>query len=227
MYFGDHPLTSTWALHLEGQFRREDLGQRPEQLLLRPGVTSNLGHGLTTLVAYTYLRGYPYESGSLGRPTGPQPEHRILEELKFKHVLIGSGEKAVTLSHRFRAEQRFEGTSTKAIGTTSWQYAERARYRLTANIPFRWSTGDLRPDYASVYNELFVNFGPHGGSRALNQNRTYGALGWKLDKDIQLEVGYLYEYMPRPNGIIGEHNHALQVTINSTLPFRRGIHRKK
>ncbi len=231
MYFGDHPLTPTWGIHLEGQFRREDLGQRPEQLLLRPGVTYSLGHGITTLFAYTYLRGYPYDGGSLGDPstTGPQPEHRILEELKFKHTLIGSHSdpKAVTLSHRFRAEQRFEGTSTKGIGVTAWEYAERARYRLTANIPFRWSTAGPRPDYTSIYNELFVNFGPHGGSRALNQNRTYSALGWNLSDNLQLEVGYLYEYMPRPNGIIGEHNHALQITINSTAPFRRGIHKKK
>ncbi len=225
MYFGDHPTSEHWGIHLEGQIRREDLGQRWEQLLLRPGVTYKPGRGFTTLFAYTYLRGYPFEGGSLGDPTttGPQPEHRILEELKFKHRLLGEGEKAVTLSHRFRAEQRWTGTSTLGIGTTDWEFAERARYRLTADIPFRWKTSGTLPDYTSVYNELFVNFGPHGTSNALDQDRTYGALGWNLDRNWQLEVGYMYQYQPLPNGIVGVANQTFQVTINSSAPFRRGL----
>ncbi len=232
MYFGDHPLSSAWSLHLEGQFRREDLGQRWEQLLLRPGVTYTFGHGFSSLVAYTYLRDYPYESGSLDTSnptsTGPQPEHRMLEELKYKHTLfrVATEEKRVTISHRFRAEQRFEGTSTLGVGTTSWDFAERARYRLTADIPFRWSTAGARPDYTSLYNEVFVNFGPHGTSHALNQNRTYGALGWDLDKNFQVELGYLYQYTPQPNGVVDVNNHALQLTINSTVPLRRGLHKR-
>jgi hypothetical protein len=229
MYFGDHPVSPAWAIHLEGQYRRDDLGQRWEQLLVRPGIDYDVGHGLSTLIAYTYLRGYSFERGSLGDATitGPQPEHRILEEFKVQHKLPGSSEKAVKLSHRFRAEQRFEGTSTEHVGTTVWDFSERVRYRLTADIPLRWSTVGARPGYVSVYDEIFVNFGPHGGSHALNQNRAYGAVGWDLDKDFQLEVGYLYQYMPTPNGIVGEHNHALQITINSTAPFRRGLHKKK
>lgn len=225
MYFGDHPFTPNWSVHLEGQYRREDLGQRWEQLLVRPGVSRRLGHGVTAMLAYTYLRDYPFERGSVGDPTttGPQPEHRILEEIQVKHDLIGRGKKAVTLSHRFRAEQRFEGTSTEGVGTTAWEFAERARYRLTADIPFHWTTAKARPDYASVYNEVFVNFGPHGQDQALDQNRTYGALGWNLSDSFQLEVGYLHQYLPVSNGIVGVHNHALQITIHATAPFRRGL----
>ena len=55
-------------------------------------------------------------------------------------VLFGTGEKAVKLSHRLRAEQRWNGVSTLGVGTTDWEFAERARYRLTADIPFRWNT---------------------------------------------------------------------------------------
>lgn len=229
MYFGDHPLTENWSVHLEGQFRREDLGQRWEQLLLRPGVSRSFGHGISSLVAYTYLRDYPYEGGSLdSTTTGPQPEHRLLEEFKVKHTLISGPSKATstTLTHRLRAEQRFEGTATLGVGVTDWQYAERARYRLTANIPFRWASDDPRPDYTSVYNEVFVNFGPHGGSHALNQDRTYGALGWNLGPSFQLEVGYLFQYMPTPNGVVGTQNHALQVTLNSIAPFRHILKKK-
>ncbi len=225
MYFGDHPLSANYALHLEGQYRRQGLGQRWEQLLLRPGLDRNFGKHIKTMLAYTYLRGYPFEGGTLGAPstTGPQPEHRILEELTIKHHLNDGGgnpEKAVQISHRLRAEQRWSGVSADGIGTTDWEFGERARYRLTADIPFRWNTAAARPDYTSVYNEVFVNFGPHGTSNALDQDRTYGALGWDLSPNFQLEVGYLFQYQPEPNGIIGTANHALQITINSTAPLR-------
>ena len=64
-----------------------------------------------------------------------------------------------------------------------------------------------------------MNFGPDGGSNALDRNRTYAAVGWDLNKYFQLEVGYLYQYQPVPNGVVNVHSHALQVTINSTSPF--------
>ncbi len=177
------------------------------------------------LAAYTYRRNYPFEGGRLEQVTagGPQPEHRILEELKVKHKLTGLTGKPIKFSHRFRLEQRFEGTSTEGIGTTSWDFAERARYRLAIEIPFPWPEDGYRPDYVSLYNEVFANFGPHGGSHTLDQNRTYCAVGWNLNKNLQLEIGYQYQYMPTPNGVIGERNHALQLTINSIAPFRRGL----
>jgi hypothetical protein len=143
-----------------------------------------------------------------------------LEEFKFKHALIGSGKQAVTLTHRFRAEQRFQGTSTAHIGTTAWEFAERARYRLTANVPFPQTTHGALPDYTSLYDEVFVNFGPHGGDTALNQNRSYASLGWNLSDDWQVEIGYMHQYSPEATGIVDTHNNALQVTVNSTAPLR-------
>lgn len=229
MYFGDHPLTRSWGVHLEGQYRRQGIGQRWEQLLVRPGVNYDFGRGFTTMFAYTYLHNYPFEGGSLGDPTitGPQPEHRLLEELKFKHMLGPRRATALELAHRFRAEQRWEGTATRDIGVTSWKFAERARYRLTADVPFRWPTTGALPDYVSVYDEIFANFGPHSGNHILNQNRTYGAVGWNLNENVQIEAGYLHVYSPTPNGVVGEHNNAIQITIHSTAPFRRGIRKKK
>lgn len=222
MYFGDHRFTENWGLHLEGQWRRAGIISRWEQLLIRPGINHDFRHGFTTLLAYTYLRDYPFENGGAPDLTR-QPEHRILEELQYKHPIGPGGLKGVKLSHRFRLEQRFEGTAKAGHGVTAWEFAERARYRLTAGIPFRWNTRGALPDYTSVYDEVFVDFGPHAGSHALDQNRTYGALGWNLGPNFQLELGYLHQYLPVSNGVVGEHNNALQITINSTAPFRRGL----
>jgi hypothetical protein len=221
MYFGDHPVTPSWSVHLEGQYRRSEIITRWEQLLLRPGVSYDFGHGFTAMLAYTYLRGYPFE-GSGMEADGPQSEHRVLEELKYEHKLG-----RVKLAHRMRAEQRFEGQAEPGKGVTDWEFGERARYRLTADIPFSKKPNGPWPDYVSVYDEVFANFGPHGTANALDQNRTYGALGWNKGKNLQVELGYLFQYSPVANGVVGEQNHALQLTISSTAPFRRGIRKKK
>ena len=180
------------------------------------------------MLGYGYIRNYLAEGGRFSSPiaTGPQPEHRIFQELRFKHNLIGSGPKAVTLVHRMRAEQRFNGTATTSQGTVAWNYSERARYRLTAGIPFRWNTAGARPDSLTIYDEVLVNFGPHGTSRILNQNRAYGALGWGLTKTAKLEIGYLHQYTPVPSGVVGVHNNCLQVSLFSTLPLQRLFGRK-
>ena len=228
MYFGDHPISRHWELHLEGQYRRTGIGQRWEQLLLRPGLQREFGHGLSALAGYTYQRNYPFEGGSLGPvATGPQPEHSSFQQFQLQHRIFGPKQNPVQLTHRFRLEQRWTGTARQGAGVVDWKFADRARYRLTANLPFRWTSTRYRPDYASVYNEVFVNFGPHGGTDALNLDRTYGALGWKLNGAFHLELGYLFQYSPKPNGITGEQDHAFQVTILSIAPFRRALHREK
>lgn len=223
MYFGDHPFTKNWTAHLEGQFRREGWGERGEQLLLRPAVDRKIGRGWNAMLGYGYIRNYLAEGGRFSSPlaSGPQPEHRIFQELRFKHNLIGSGPKAVSLVHRMRAEQRFNGTAVVGQGTVAWSYSERARYRLTAGIPFRWDTKGIRPDGATVYDEVLVNFGPHGTNRILNQNRAYGALNWDLTQTSRLEIGYLHQYTPVPSGVVDVHNHVFQVSIFSTLPLKK------
>lgn len=227
MYFGDHPFTKNWTAHAEGQFRREGWGERSEQLLIRPAIDRKIGRGWNAMLGYGYVRNYLAEGGRYGSPiaSGPQPEHRIFQELRWKHNLIGSGPEAVNLVHRLRAEQRFLGTSVKGQGTVAWNYTERARYRITANVPFRWNTAGLRPDGAAVYNEVLVNFGPHGTRNALSQNRAYGALNWGLTPTSRLEVGYMHQYTPVPNGVVDVHNHVFSVSLFSTLPVKKMFRR--
>ena len=213
IYFGNHPVSERWSVPFQVQYRRTGIGQRWEQLLVKPGVELKLGEGFSALLAYSYFRQYPFEGGSLGNPStpGPQPEHSVEEEIDYKQPIIVRGENAIKLTHFVRLQQRFVGTSSAGIGTMSWRFAEFARYRLTA-------------DYGSVYDEVFTNVGPHA-QRALALNRTYGAFGWQMGRDWQLELGYLHQYSPVPNGVVGVDDDAFQITINSVAPLKRLVRR--
>ena len=223
MYFGDHPVTKNYGVHLETQYRAQGVGQDPTQLLVRPGFVRYFPKDIIVSVLYAYVRDYPFQGGPLADPrrTGPQPENRLAEEFRWTHTLARYSGKRATLQHRFRLEQRWLGQSTEGQGVYDWHFAERARYRIYTPLPLPFNTKNAWPDYVAAYNEVFVRFGPHGGTSALDQNRTYGALGWKLSSGFNLEIGYMHQYFPRPTGFTGEHNNTFQFSIASTAPLRK------
>jgi hypothetical protein len=225
-YFGDQPFTNTLALHLEGSYRHTFPFDHPEQYMLRGGLTVDHGHGLSSLFAYTYLVSYPFEGEMHSPATASEklPEHRTLEQLQFQHRLARTAEKRIVLTHRFRLEQRWLGTNTEGVGATKWDFAERARYRLTARIPFKTASWPMAPDYVSIFNEVYTSFGPHSGNRTFYANVDYGAFGWNLGSTFAFELGYQHRYAPIANGVIGQNDNELQLTLLSTAAIRRFHH---
>ena len=68
MYFGDHPIASSkWGIHLEGQWRRTDLGLQWQQYLLRPAVNYQLTKNVM-LTGDTDLRSRIHTAISPPRP---------------------------------------------------------------------------------------------------------------------------------------------------------------
>jgi len=211
-YIGEHPVSQYWNLHLEGQIFWNGAAETRELVFARPGLRRELTHGLSALIAYGYFAKEPAITGA------PQTlgEHRLSEDIQWK-----LGVRRVTLVQRVRAEQRFEGQETHSDHGTAWQYAERVRYRITANVPLPVNTSGPQPDYVSTYNEVFVNFGPHRGSQAFDQNLVAGAVGWNVTRTLQFEAGYLLQYNPSAVGVVGTRNHVAQLNLTSTAPFSR------
>src|SRR4051812_40848320 len=78
MYFGDHPVEkSRWGVHLEGQWRRTDVGLKWQQLLLRPAVNFQLNKKVMLTGGYGFIMSYPYGNFPTQRMA---PEHRFFEQ---------------------------------------------------------------------------------------------------------------------------------------------------
>jgi hypothetical protein len=204
MYFGDHPLSDRWSIHLESQVRRANAGLTWQQLLIRPGVNYQLSKNVMLTAGYAYIRTSPYGDVPALKAF---PEHRVFEQALIKH---GAGK--VILQHRFRLEQRL-------LGIDGWELRNRFRYMLRADIPLPVKTSKGKPFGIALYEEPFVHFGGNRGIRYLDQNRAYAALTYKLSPFNRLEFGYLHQYIPQRNGIVSEHNHTLQFAWFSNLPF--------
>lgn len=217
-YFGDQPVSTHWAIHAEGSYRRTlDLSEF-EQFELRPGITLNENSVHQSLLAYTFFRSHATDGGSFG-PTPAeqrQAENRLFEQHQIALRLRHREGSVPELIQRFRVEQRWRATGANNNGFGEFAFSQRARYRLTAKIPF--SRAISSGHYFTAYNEVYTNTSLKGD--LLNADVTYGALGTRFGRDWALEVGYQFRYAPTPLGITGPKDHSLQIYLLSTAPFR-------
>jgi hypothetical protein len=216
MYFGDHAVARRWAVHAEAQVRRSDgaAGLRGwQQLLLRPGAIYTVAPNARVTAGYAFIDTWPYGE----QPAAARfPEHRLWQQLQLGHA---TGR--VAWQHRYRVEQRWVERPLDAAGARDRTYSNRARYLVRATVPLRGRTLDVRELYVSAYDELFASWGRNVGRNALDQNRLYGALGWRLGATTRVEGGYLQQLILKPDGVRVERNHTLQLAVFQNAPFVR------
>ena len=214
MYFGDHPISQRWGVHLEGQWRRNDVINRPQQLLLRPAVNLEVNPNLVLTGGYAYVKSHPYGDFPA---RDAFPEHRVFQQLLLKHK-VGR----VDVQHRYRLEQRFIGqvlrSASGSPAVDSWRYQNRFRYFVKASVPLSGSKDSKW--YLGFYDEVLLHFAPNSGASVFDQNRAYAALGRKLSRTEKIEVGYMNQTLIQRNGRVQEYNHTLQVSFFSVAPFR-------
>lgn len=213
MYFGDHPVAkSRWGIHLEGQWRRADVGLTWQQMLLRPGVNFQLTKNVMLTGGYGYIDTFRYGDFPVAAKF---PEHRF-----FEQVAVTKRVGKFDLANRFRLEQRNLGVMTRqadgAFRRTAYRFENRIRYQLRTSIPLAF--GDKK-NYIGIYDEILFNWGKNVDRNVFDQNRAYVALGRDLGHATRAEFGFLEQTLQRRGGGIFEHNHTLQVSITSRLPF--------
>ena len=217
MYFGDHQLgQGPWGVHFDGQWRRQGVGQKRQQLLLRPGVNYDFRPGAQVSGGYAFIQSYPYGDYPARFTT---PEHRVWQQLLLKQR-VGD----VRLAHRFRLEQRFVGVkgNDPAGSEHLFDYSHRNRFRYFTKgvIPIR-KGGAGSAFFVAAYNEVMFNFGSNVANNIFDQNRAYIALGRKVPGLGTLEVGYLQQTVQQGNGRVFEFNHTLQIALFSSRRLGR------
>ena len=79
-------------------------------------------------------------------------------------------------------------------------------------MPFQQQKTFAKGMFAALQNEVFVNVGntSNVNGKFFDQNRFYLALGYRLHSSIDLETGYLNQYISGRNGTF-TNNHVWQV----------------
>lgn len=193
------------SIHSDIQWRSGDEIKFTQTLLLRAGLNYHLNKKSTITAGYAFIHNYR----NMGGVDGYVPEHRIWEQYIYSHKLC-----KLNISHRFRLEQRFlsktiiENNELKNDGTA---YANRFRYFIRNILPLNNQSAFSSGAFVALQNEVFLNFGNKANvnGKAFDQNRLYGAVGYRFSKKFDLEAGYMNQYINgRTNDVS---NHIVQV----------------
>ena len=210
-YVGDHPVgDGPWGIHLEGQFRRSELGGDWQQILIRPGINYQLSERVALSGGYGFVEGFPYGDFPVAHRF---PEHRLWEQVSVKTPWLGRD-----WTHRVRLEQRWLGSMQRdADGwfVDRYRYSNRLRYMLRTTIPL---TADKRW-YIPVWDEVFVNFGGDFRRNDFDQNRFFAGLGRQFAPHWRWEVGFMEQTVQQRGGKVWEANHTIMITLFSSAAF--------
>ena len=176
IYIGNKKVNSKFNLHNEIQYRNYDAIGDLEQLLLRTGLGYTFKeNSANLLLGYGYIVSENYKAENEKYAIN---EHRIFQQFTSLQT-IGS----IKIQHRYRFEQRF----------VERDFKQRFRYFVSLNIPLKIKKNTQT--YLSVYNEIFMNT----NSPVFDRNRLYGGIGYNINKNIRVEIGYMNQFFEKYN----------------------------
>ena len=172
MYFGTHKISEKFSLHYETQLRNYEVISNFNQLLPRVGLNYHIDESSIVTAGYAFI---PTQN-EIDKGWG---EEMVTENRIWEQFILRNSINRVKIRHRYRLEQRW----VKAGDITT--YKNRARYMLSLKLPI--SKNEESPLFISLYDEIFLNI----SDNPFDQNRLFAALGFQVNKQMNIQLGYL------------------------------------
>jgi Protein of unknown function (DUF2490) len=211
---GEVALTDRWSFLFDVSDRRSGPVNEIQALFARIGASYELSPHVHLAVGGNRSESFPFGKEPSAYKT---PEWRLWE-----HVLVTQELGRLSLSHRYRLEQRFQGKSSDGSGhIDEWVHTGRFRYQVRGTLPVHGNSTPPGGTYLTAADEVFISFGPAVQSNIFDQNRATVAVGWRMTPMWRLEVGYLNQLTLKSSGHEVERNHTLVVSAGFNRPLRR------
>jgi len=203
-------LSKKISLHFDGQIRSTDKLEHVGTVLLRPGLNFHLNK------SWTFTGGYALNLArrNLNGLSSMLAEHRI-----WQQALLNQKVNRITVTHRLRFEERFlpkPKIVDDRIKTDGHDNAYRLRYFLRSLFPLVGGNFSKGP-FLALQNEVFFNTGDKSAvsGKSFDQNRLYGAIGYRLKGKLDVEAGYMNQYTVTRSYFVN--NHIVQLAVYKRL----------
>ncbi|OYY96120.1 MAG: hypothetical protein B7Y32_07485 [Methylophilales bacterium 16-45-7] len=188
----DYHLNDQWRINLHLQPRWRNEGSAFDQIIYRPSLYYKVNPSLSLGAGYGFILTHLPSGGNTH-------EHRIWEDVIYQTNLT----EQIKFLSRSRLEQRaLEGQSDVA-------------HRFRQTVRFSMPTHIINGLSAVFYDEYFINTNnaSWGVHRGFDQNRAFIGVNYQLNPHANMDVGYLNQYVNRPN--VDAENHVLAITVNT------------
>ena len=205
--FNTIKINDQFSIHFDAQVRSTDDLTDLQTVLLRPGINYHLNRNLSVTAGYAFIP----NRRTVGGASALLAEHRIWKQLLYSHRLSRS-----SFSHRLRFELRFIPTAvarSNKVESDGFRDAYRLRYLIRQTVPFAKGQSFDKGFFLALQNEVFANVGDKSAvnGRLFDQNRLYGAAGYRLPQKGDVEIGYMNQYLKNRSSLIN--NHIIQLAF--------------
>jgi hypothetical protein len=203
-------LKGKWSLHLDVQLRSTNDVEQLQTFLFRPGLNFATRKNHVATMGYAWI---PNRFVQLA-DNALLAEHRIWQQYIINQPIPSSA-----IQHRFRFEERFLPKPVIKNGnmeSDGYAFNTRFRYFTRSVLPLKKPSGAfVKGWFGALQNEIFLNATGKDkvNGKVFDQNRLYGALGYRLAKGFDVELGYLWQYVERRNGLQDISNQVGQVAF--------------
>ncbi|MCJ0742196.1 DUF2490 domain-containing protein [Pedobacter montanisoli] len=203
MFLNSTKINDKWSLHFDFQMQSADNWEYVRRILVRPGITYSINKNQRVTAGYLYN---PTYSRVIGASNSTLTENTIWEQYLITHKF-----QAAAVTHRFRLEQRFMERSN-----ADDFFMQRFRYFFRVLQPLSKNKGAFNQGiYAALQDEVFFNVQhkEQVNGRLFDQNRVFLALGYRISPKVDVEAGYLNQYIKGSSNVT--YNHVAQLSINT------------
>lgn len=201
--FHTQKFSEHWGIMFDAQFRSANHAGYLRNTLIRPAMAYHFSKTKNVAVGYAFIA--TNGRNAKGEHTF-RPEHRVFQQFIVSHK-VG---KNTNVMHRIRLEQRFQGQTA----TQPDVFSQRLRYFVRGVIPVSNNEPVFaRGTFLALQNEVMGNVQNKDqvNKHLFDQNRAYAAFGYRLSKFVDVEAGYLNQYIKQAEAYTI--NHVVQVAL--------------
>lgn len=210
-------LNEKLTFFFDAQLRSNDNWIHPETFIFRPAIGYAINKQTTISLGFALVNNWR-------EMTYADPAVNIIKTIRdgvsdnriWQQLIVNKSYGNSSLQHRLRLEERLLGTLTtngEEIIKNDPKFNARFRYFTRWIKPFSTKTKFQNGVYGTLQNEFFFNTigAQFANNKLFDQSRTYAGLGYRIKKEIDIELGYMLQVAVPKNGS-NTQNHIAQIT---------------